>query len=155
MIKKKVPIRTATKPDEETDAFVEIDPANEISEDDFELGAMMTGYGDDVEKFREDCGGDPHWNPYYEESTKAKGRAKRHLANSVKGTSIKPDKDGRAKAKRDGIKKAIRETKLAMKDSAKYMVVLKKEQVKVQRSLERAERNLAGLKARLGAALRQ
>jgi hypothetical protein len=152
MIKKKVPIRTAAKPDDNTDEYVEIDPANEISEDDFESGAMMAGYGDDVEKFREDCGGDPHWNPFYVEGAKAKGRAKRHRANSVKGTNMKPDKDLRAKAKRDGLKKAIRETKLSMKDSAKYMVVLRKEQVKVQRSLERAERNLARLKARLDGA---
>jgi hypothetical protein len=54
--------------------------------------------------------------------------------------------------KRDKIKKAIREAKLAMKEAADYVVELKKEQVRVQKSLEKAELNLARLKAKLDAA---
>jgi hypothetical protein len=322
-MKKKPSVRKPTwiptKPGERADEYIEIDPANEISEDDFVLGAMWAGYGDDVEKFREDCGGDPHWNPYDEDDaetlfsygehcregkgvaqdyaqaavwyrkaakqnhsvaqsnlgvlyerglgvkkdysraatwyrksaeqgeptaqcnlgkayeygrgvpqdykqaagwyrkaaeqgyaeaqlnlgyrcyrglgvrksyadayfwmsiaapemkrkvrrkaekelelitarlkpeqlSRAKSRVKQHLDHSVTGTEMKRDKSGGAKAKRETLKKSIREAKLAMKEAAQYVAALNKEHVKAQRSLEKAERNLARLKAKLDAA---
>lgn len=316
MNKKKAPRRTAEKPDEYTDEYVEINPANEVSEDDFEFGATMAGY-DDVEKFRDDSGGDPNWNPYDDADTqfncgehcregkgvaqdyaqaadwyrkaarqnhaeaqsnlgvlyekglgvkksylqaatwyrksaeqgeptgqfnignayefgrgvpqdyrqaagwyrkaaeqghadaqlslgylcdqglgvrknhvdaffwmsiaatemkrkvlrkvereleliatklkpqqlsRATDRVKRHLAKPMKGVGMNRGKGGVAKAKRDGIKEAIHEVKLAIKGDATYIAVLKKEQVKTQKSLEKAERSLVRLKAKLDAA---
>jgi alpha/beta superfamily hydrolase len=76
-----------------------------------------------------------------EQLSRAKRRVKQHLGHSVTG----------AGKKRDKIKKAIREAKLAMKETADYVVEIKKEQVRAQKSLEKAELNLARLKAKLDA----
>jgi hypothetical protein len=76
-----------------------------------------------------------------EQLSRAESRVKQHLGHSV----------ARAGEKRDKIKKAIREAKLAMKETADYVVEIKKEQVRAQKSLEKAELNLARLKAKLDA----